>query len=142
MNRCGQKGVATVEFALISIILFTLILGIMEVGRVFFMLNTAVEATRLGARLAVVCDQSHTDNIKTKVVDLAGFLTSNDISITYPSSCSEEGVCDEFVTVEINDFTVKSIASLIPINFTMPKFSTTLPRESMSSESDINPICR
>ena len=51
-----QRGVAAVEFALIASIFFTLVFGVMEMGRMLFYMNTAAEATRLGARVAVVCD--------------------------------------------------------------------------------------
>ena len=64
-----QRGVAAVEFALIASIFFMLLIGIMEMGRILFYWNTATEATRLGARLAVVCDIG--DNaIKSRMVAL------------------------------------------------------------------------
>ena len=51
---------AAVEFALVAALFFTLLIGIMEMGRVLFYWNSAAEATRLGARLAVVCDLNDT----------------------------------------------------------------------------------
>ncbi len=41
-----QKGVAALEFALIASVFFTLLIGVMEMGRVLFYFNTAAEATR------------------------------------------------------------------------------------------------
>jgi len=139
-SQFSQRGVAAVEFALIAVILFTLIFGITEFGRVLFMMNTTTEATRLGARLAVVCDQNAAV-ITTKMVNLAGFLTPGNIKIDY---IDENGSgCDvntcRYVTVRVTGLTVQSLVPLIPINFSMPGFSTTLPRESMSSLN--NPIC-
>ena len=136
-NRKSQRGVAAVEFALIAIILFTLLFGIMEMGRILFMMNTTTEATRLGARLAVVCDQG-ASAIKTRMVDLAGFLTPGNINVAYlPGGCTVD-TC-RYVNVSVTGITVQSIVPLIPVNFPMPPFSTTLPRESMSSLN--NPIC-
>lgn len=51
--RC-QRGVAAVEFAVVAILLFTLILGGMEFGRIFYVFNTVQEVTRKAAREAVV----------------------------------------------------------------------------------------
>jgi len=51
-----QSGVAAVEFALIAIPLFLLLIGIMEVGRLMYVWNTVQEVTRNAARQAVVTD--------------------------------------------------------------------------------------
>ena len=52
-----QSGVALVEFALVTSAGFIVVLfAVFELGRLLFIFNTANEATRLGARLAVVCD--------------------------------------------------------------------------------------
>jgi Flp pilus assembly protein TadG len=51
------SGVAAVEFALVSAVFFTILLGALEMGRVLFIWNTAAEATRWGARIATVCDE-------------------------------------------------------------------------------------
>lgn len=136
-SRKTQQGVAAVEFALIAVILFTLLFGIMEMGRILFMMNTTTEATRLGARLAVVCDPN-ASAIKSRMVGLAGFLTPGNIDVVYlPGGCTVD-TC-RYVTVSVTGITVQSIVPLIPVNFPMPSFSTTLPRESMSSLN--NPIC-
>lgn len=136
-GRNKQQGVAAVEFAIIAVILFTLLFGIMEMGRILFMMNTAAEATRLGARLAVVCTPG-APAILNKPIELAGFLTEDNLKVTYsPPDCAVENCL--YVTVSIRDLPVQSIVPLIPVNFPMPPFSTTLPRESMSSLN--NPIC-
>ncbi|MBA3756947.1 MAG: pilus assembly protein [Nitrosomonas sp.] len=136
-NQFSQRGVAAVEFAIIAVILFTLLFGIMEFGRVLYMMNATTEATRLGARLAVVCDQNDSV-ITTKMVNLAGFLTPGNINVAYsPGGC--DATSCRYVTVSVTGLTVQSLVPLIPINFQMPGFSTTLPRESMSSLN--NPIC-
>ena len=136
-NRKNQQGVAAVEFAIIAVILFTLLFGIMEMGRILFMMNTTTEATRLGARLAVVCDQN-ASAIKSRMVGLAGFLTPGNINVAYlPGGCTVD-TC-RYVNVSVTGITVQSIVPLMPVNFPMPPFSTTLPRESMSSLN--NPIC-
>jgi Flp pilus assembly protein TadG len=51
-----QRGAATVEFALLAIVFFMVLLGIMEFGRLIYVWNTAQEVTRHAAREAVVRD--------------------------------------------------------------------------------------
>lgn len=135
--QASQRGVAAVEFALVAVILFTVLFGITEFGRVLFMMNTTAEATRLGARLAVVCDKDDSV-ITTRMTSLAGFLNPGNINVTYsPGGCNAD-TC-HYVTVSVTGLTVQSLVPLIPVNFNMPAFSTTLPRESMSSLN--NPVC-
>jgi len=49
-----QRGVSTIEFAFISILLFVLLFAIIEFGRMFYVFNTVQEVTRRAAREAVV----------------------------------------------------------------------------------------
>lgn len=134
--RATQQGMVAVEFALITVILVTLLFGVIEMSRVLYYWNTATEATRLGARLAVVCDQN-ASVIKTKMQTMLGVLETDQISVTYlPEGCDSNSC--KSITVSINGFNFKTIVSLLPLNIPMPSFSTTLPRESMDSA---NPDC-
>ncbi|MDE2387810.1 MAG: pilus assembly protein [Betaproteobacteria bacterium] len=139
INRFNQRGVAAVEFALIAAVLFTLLIGIMEFSRVLYFWNTATEATRLGARLAVVCDLS-ASAVKTKMHSMLGILNSSNISVQYKDEAGNS--CDSHscrsVTVSISGLTVSTLVPLIPLSIAMPPFSTTLPRESLDSA---NPDC-
>jgi hypothetical protein len=145
--RKYQRGVAAVEFALISLVFFTLLIGVMEMGRVLFYWNAATEATRLGARLAVVCDLNDTI-IKTKMKMMLPILNDGDIDINYdPPSCAADSdvarsSCHS-VTVEIlPSVSVQTMIPFVSMLLTMPPFSTTLPRESMDSAVDVNPVCK
>lgn len=132
-----QRGVAAVEFALLAGILFTLLFGVMEMGRVLFYWNTAVEATRMGARLAVVCDQQSVMKVKSRMQGLLGVLQPGNIDVEYfPVACNQ-GSCRS-VTVSITGVSVNTLIPFVPLNITMPPFTTTLPRESMDSA---NPDC-
>ena len=134
-----QRGVAAVEFALIALVLFTLLVGIMECSRVLHYWNTATEATRLGARLAVVCDQDAAA-VKTKMQSMLNILGSSNISVEYidkdGNSCDPD-TCRS-VTVSITGLTISTFVPLVPLDIEMPPFSTTLPRESLDSA---NPDC-
>lgn len=65
-----QRGAATVEFALVFVLLIVLLLGIVELGRFLYLFNTVQEVTRRAAREAVVsCTDSTTqDGIRSRAV--------------------------------------------------------------------------
>lgn len=65
-----QGGAAAVEFALIAAIFFTLLFGIVELGRFLYLFNSVQEVTRRAAREAVVnCTDSGTqDGIRSRAV--------------------------------------------------------------------------
>jgi hypothetical protein len=144
-----QRGAAVVEFALVAMIFFVLLIGIFEFGRVMFTWNTAVETTRRGARLAVVCDMDN-DEIKAKMIEMLPIITVDDIEIEYfPIDSSEPG-CNanscELVTVSIlpdNQTAFQYYIPLLNSAWKIPEFSTTLTRESLSSGTapDNNPDC-
>lgn len=57
----GQRGATVVEFALISFFFFTLLFGIIELGRLMYVWNTVQEVTRRAAREAVVRNFTSSD---------------------------------------------------------------------------------
>jgi hypothetical protein len=103
----------------------------MEMGRVLFYWNTATEATRLGARLAAVCNKDAT-SIKSRMNDMLGVLTPDNIDVTYAPDGCDINSCRS-VTVGITGINVSTFIPFMPLNLSMPSFSTTLPRESMDS---------
>lgn len=132
-----QRGVLAVEFALVGMIFFTLLLGIMEFGRLMFTLNAATEATRWGARLAAVCDQNDPD-IKARMRSILGSVSEAQISIQYAPAACDASSCQTVEVSLINaSFTplVPFIGGVIPL----PAFTTSLPRELMNSAG--NPVC-
>jgi len=116
--------------------LFILLFGFMEMGRVLFYWNTAAEATRLGARLAVVCNKDATA-IKTKMRSMLGLLAPANIDIAYAPDGCDVNTC-RMVTVSVTGLNVTTFIPFVPLSLTMPSFSTTLPRESLDSA---NPDC-
>lgn len=93
-----QRGAAAVEFALIALVFFTLLLGIIEFGRLLYLWNTTQEVTRYAAREAVVRWTDEKEAIKREAIFQGGTsgtvalpagpeLTNAAISIRYLSSC-------------------------------------------------------
>lgn len=139
-----QRGAAAVEFALVSLVFFSALFGAMEMGRLLFYWNTAAEMTRLGARMAVVCDPNTTtrDTIRTRMRQLLPIIPAADIAVTYsPAGCTAE-TC-ELATVSLAAIPITTFIPFVPLSITMPQFSTTLSRESMQSTFSgvANPVC-
>jgi Flp pilus assembly protein TadG len=132
-----QRGVAAVEFALIASIFFTLLFGVMEMGRILFYMNSAAEVTRLGARVAVVCDVNAAV-IKNKMINMLDILTAADITINYTPATCNTSTC-ESVTVSVSKRDIQTFIPFAPLKFSLPAFSTSLPRESLTSAN--NPVC-
>lgn len=133
-----HKGMALVEFALVALVFFTLLIGIMEFGRWLFTLNAANEATRLGARLAVVCSISDAADIKARMNQMVSGIPVGNMVIDYvPGGCDESNC--KTVTVRLNGATFNPLIPLMGGAFPIPEFATSLPRELMNSAG--NPVC-
>lgn len=138
-----QRGVAAVEFALISSLLFTMLLGVVEMGRLFWTWNAAVEATRYGARLAVVCDLNDS-HIKSRMISSLPSLANSNIVVTYLNPPAADNTCTtatcKAVKVSLTGYTHNTIIPFVPMSLTLPPFSTTLRKEFMSSTA--NEVCQ
>lgn len=147
----AQRGGAAVEFALVSLfILFPLLFATVELGRVVFFWNAATEVTRLGARLAVVCDLDDA-TIKERMHALFPAIDTANINITYePAGCTVNSCANVRVSV-LRHYVPTFIPDFLNTgnknNFYFPPFSTSLPRESMRSNFGAagaevaNPVC-
>ncbi len=142
-----QRGVTTVEFAIIGVLLFVVVFGVIEFGRALFVMNALTEATRRGARMAAVCPVGDPKPASVAVFDngtgasaiVAGLTTANVVvsyldasgaPIASPATPANFGLI-RYVRVSIVGFTqilvIPTIMPVIPMN----GFSTTLPRESL-----------
>ena len=139
----GQTGATTVEFALALLIFLTFLLGITDFSRMLFTWNAANEATRAGARFAVVCD--NTTNQAQVLAKMKALLPQiNNINVTWvPASCTP-ATC-EGVTVSITGLNYQWISPLVGLAplalIPMPTFSTYLPREVMRQDPNSAAIC-
>jgi len=145
-----QLGAATVEFAIVAVLFFSLLLGIMDFGRMLFTWNAAAEATRWGARIAVVCDKLTPEQVRTRMRRILPQLTNANIVINYynpagtvDNSCTMDNC--KAVEVSLSGFTFDPISPFMPFGLTtLPNFRTYLPRESMeavNTAGDQNPVC-
>lgn len=137
-----QSGLSTVEFALVAVVLFVMIFGVIEVARAFFVTSALDEATRRGARMAVVCpvndpavfqaaafnnalipDLDVTD-IVVEYLDTAGTVVGNPADPAgFPAI--------RYVRVRVVGYQHQMFIPFLSALFTMPEHATVLPRESL-----------
>lgn len=156
-------GVATVEFAIVSMVFLTLLFGILEIGRLMYVYNSLQEVTRRAAREATVRwidDQAEVKtlalfggtalpggaevtsaSIKIEYLDATGSLVT-----TYPadpgdnlSACGDAtrvANCIYSVRVSIDNIQYSPMITLFSfLNVTMPTSTVTMHAESMGFES-------
>ncbi|HEV8553243.1 MAG TPA: TadE/TadG family type IV pilus assembly protein [Casimicrobiaceae bacterium] len=109
-----QRGAATVEFALLAIVFFMALLGIMEFGRIMYIWNTTQEVTRRAAREAVVRDFSavETAAIKREAIFQGG--TSGTVSLPAGAEITNATVRLVYLTVNAGGNMVAITAGNMP----------------------------
>jgi Flp pilus assembly protein TadG len=135
MSPAAARGSATVEFALVLIPFLMFLLGVLDFSRLLYTWGMANEATRAGARYAVVCaDPTSKDAVVTAMQQRLPSLALTSVDVNWqPTDCTP-ATC-EGVTVAVTGIDFTWIAplpqSLATTVINMPKFSTYLPREMM-----------
>ena len=137
-----MAGATTVEFALGLLVFLMLVLGIVDFARMLFTWNAANEATRAGARYAVVCDDTAQQAlVLARMQALLPQITAVSVAWT-PAGCTA-ATC-EGVTVGITGLNYQWISPIVgaagPL-IPMPSFSTFLPREVMRKDPHSPTIC-
>ena len=132
----NQRGIALLEMALVSAILLTVIFGSIEMARLFWTVNALTDATRRGARYAVV-NAANVDEVKNVVAYgtttagthtiVSGLNPATNVSVVYSD---DFGLAQGEVTVSITDFTFAFAVPIVGPNITLPAFTTTLTAES------------
>ena len=144
MNRNRQKGLSTVEFALVAVVLFMMIFAVIEVGRAFFVASALDEASRRGARMAAVCPVNDPAISQAAAFNNAVIpdLDAGDIVVEYLDAAGTNvgapGTAAGFrliryVRVRVvgyqHQMFIPFVSALGP--FFMPEFAAVLPRESL-----------
>jgi Flp pilus assembly protein TadG len=137
-----QTGAAVIEFALIGLLFFILLFGVIEIGRVMFTWNAAAEATRYGARVAAVCNMNDTA-IANRMRRIMPNLANANVNVAYlPAGCNKSNCL--YVRVSISNLQVTTHIPVVGGVLDVPAFTTTLPRESLestNSDGEANPVC-
>lgn len=147
MNMRRIRGVYVVEFAIVGLLLFIVLFGVLEVGRLLFTVNTLNETVRRGARLAAVCDIDDSEILRRAVfagVDktastIIGGLDSGDLVLSYLDADGESTTnfsLIRFVQVTLQGFEMNLLTPVLGGSITLQTFRAVLPRESLGRHAE------
>jgi len=138
-----QKGLTTVEFAIVGALFFIVLFGVIEFGRLLWVWGTLTEATRRGARVAVVCPVNHSAVARITVFNDAGSdgsspiiagLSPANVAVTYLNASGNPTASFSsirYVRVGIVNYQHQLLIPFFDQLLNAPAFETTLPRESL-----------
>jgi Flp pilus assembly protein TadG len=143
-----EKGQALVEFAMVTLLFFTLIFGIIEFGRALWTWNTIVQATRAGARYAAVEIPTSDDTPIKKVVvyndpnggasstPVVPGLTETNVTVRYLNNdgtlAANKSVAD-MIEISVINYQFNFLVSLFGPSISLPPFRTSLPLEGLGA---------
>jgi Flp pilus assembly protein TadG len=143
-----EKGQALVEFAMVTLLFFTLVFGIIEFGRALWTWNTIVQATRAGARYAAVEIPTGGDTEIKKVVvyndpnagasskPVVPGLTEANVTVSYlkynGTPAASRSVAD-MIEISVIGYQFNFLASFFGPGISLPPFTTSLPLEGMGA---------
>ena len=157
MNRRRMGGVYVVEFAIIGLLLFTLLFGVVEMGRLHFTVNALEEVVRRGARLAAVCDIQDPVILRRAIFNAATeagasrlvgrlqtadltlvYLDENGATVTNPGDLVGAGGFSaiRYVQLRVENFSHELLIPGFGGVFTLPAFRSTIPRESLGRHAE------
>lgn len=145
-GKKSQRGTTVVEFAIVAVIFFTVLFGLIDLSRLYFDVAALDEATRRGARLAAVCPVNDPEISLTAVFagpggqsTLVPGLGTQHISLQYlnadgnavvdPSGTGYGSI--RYVRVSIQNFQVQTVIPFMTNVIDLPAFQTTIPSESL-----------
>ena len=156
-NPARQKGLTTVEFAIIGAVALVLIFAVLEFARAYFVASALNEATRRGARMAIVCPINDPAIAQVATFNAPGAgntspivnnLDTSDFVLEYLDgagnvlgSPADNFIAIRYVQLRVVNFDHELLIPNANFTFTMPEFSTRLPRESLGvpRSGDITP---
>jgi TadE-like protein len=112
----SQRGTAAVEFALIAVVFFMVLLGIMEFGRMMYVWNTAQEVTRRAAREAAVRDFSAAEIAAIQRDSIFKSGSSGTVNLPAGVEITNTSVRLVYLTVDAGGNTVAITAGNMPLD--------------------------
>jgi hypothetical protein len=139
----GERGATTIELALVLVLFFMFLLGVLDFSRMLFTWNAATEAARLGARYAVVCADTGNpaqvlDKMRKMVPEIGGAALAWE-----PAGCDAANCAAVTITITgLNFRWISPIAGVVMPAMVLPPFRTRLPREMMRQDANTPLICQ
>jgi len=134
-----QRGSTIVEFSFVLIIFLTFLLGVLDFSRLLYTWSVTNEATRAGARYAVVCaTPADNSRVLTAMQQRVPQIAAIDV-VWEPAGC-DASTC-EGVNVSVTNLQFKWVSPLPGVLaqkiINLPGFTTYLPREMMRYDDKI-----
>jgi len=132
--RRQARGITTVEFAVVATVLFTMLFGVIEFGRLMYSFAVLAEGTRRAARLATVCPLNDAGITATANFGMLPNFTSSNVQVSYlDTNGIQTGTYSNirYVSVQIVGYAIPLSIPFINPTVTSPAFAVTLPRESL-----------
>ncbi|WP_370279046.1 TadE/TadG family type IV pilus assembly protein [Pontibacterium sp.] len=148
-----QRGMTSVEFAIVGAVFFILLFAVIEFGRLMFVMNTLDEVTRRGARLAAVCrvgpaevtfiqnraifDGNIIDGLEAANVQVQYFEDDGTTEVTPDAADPDSSIpLIDYVRVGIVNYQHTMLIPTFNLTIPVPDFSTTIPSESLGVHPD------
>lgn len=131
MSINKQSGVTTVEFSLIAGLVFLVLFFCLEISRLMYVINTLSEATRRGARYAVIhpCDSTGTETLVQGIIDsVAGNLVAGGEIVV----SAVDLAADKTVSVSLQGYQFQFLYDIpgFSMQFPLWTFETVMPIEN------------
>ena len=126
-----------IEFSVVAAVFFMMLIGIVTAGNLYYTHNALVEATRRGARYAVLNPTGSTTAVRNVVMygtdtpaqgatPLVYNLQTTNVTVTYTGLNVAQGS----VTVTISNYSFPFVLPTRSTSITMPPYRTTVTGES------------
>ena len=136
-KRVTERGGSLIEFTVVAAVFFLMLVGIVAAGNLYYTHNALVEATRRGARYAVMNPTGSVTAVQNVVVygtdapaqgatSLIYNLQTTNVTVNYTGLNVAQGT----VTVSITNYTFPFVLPTTTTSITMPPYRTTLTGES------------
>ena len=148
--RRKQHGTTAVEFAIVGLVFFMVVFGLIDLSRIYWDLAALDEATRRGARVAAVCPVN--DPAVTQVALFNGlvptlgpehialeYLDEDGLVVGAPAGAGYGSI--RYVRVRIQNFQLQTFVPGITAVVQMPAFETTIPSESLGRVGTADVAC-
>jgi Flp pilus assembly protein TadG len=143
-----QRGLTTVEFAIVGGVLMIMLFACLEFGRAMYTGAMLNEGTRRAARLAAVCPIN--DPVIKSAVNFAGLngFTDANVSLNYLDAngaslgAAPAVVNVYYIRVQVTGFTIPLAIPYIMPTITSPAYPVTVPAESLGiSDAGVSTAC-
>jgi Flp pilus assembly protein TadG len=145
-QRSDERGAALLEFAIGATLFLSATFGVIEVGRLLWVHNSLVDATRRAARHAV--NRGMSGQAKTEAQNMAVYgnvsgtgqplvpdLTTTQVIVTHQNFALGGGT----VTVEIDSYDFNFVLPLVSQKMRLPAYKTSLTGENAGYEPSVLP---